>query len=441
MSLGLGAALCALCLSCARQPTSVAPPIAPAGTSAPISAPRSAPTPSPSAPVASLTAAAGRPLWTRDGQASDRAVTAGDAVVALEAATPPTASLTPAPTAPTGAPVSATPSPTAATTRYRLVVLAAASGAVRATHRLGGGDGRTPPPGPLSAKAYRRAPVAALSLPDPSAPSATIEEAYGPAGRRVWRSPRDGLRLFGDEGEYTTSDGYTKPEIGGPLTPIQQLKTLTGAEIATFGPANGEQVTFVHGGAAVVTRGRGFRVATVTGNRRTLWSSSQAAPHGYTSATPVSVLGDRLLVQWADTAAHHLLALYDLATGEQAWRSQTLPGAVTQGGVVEDVDSHIAVIGSDGTGPTLGVNARTGKILWSIASRQNVRPVAGAHGRVYGASGDTALAIDARTGRITTLGTHVEIIGLAGDGVLVLRGATSPVAGRIWALRPSAEGP
>jgi hypothetical protein len=323
--------------------------------------------------------------------------------------------------------------------RYRLVVLAAASGAIRATHRLGGGDGRTPPPGPLSAKAYRHAPVAALALPGPSA-AATIEEAYSPAGRRVWRSPRDGLRLFGDEGEYTTSDGYTKPEIGGPPTPIQHLEGLTGAQIATFGPANGEQVTFVHGGAAVVTRGQGFRVATVTGNRRTLWMSSRAAPPGYPRATPISVLGDRLLVQWADASAHHLLALYDLATGEQTWRSQVLPGAVTQGAVVADADSRVAVIGSDGTGPTLGVNVRSGKIEWSIASRQNVRPVAGAHGRVYGASGDTALAIDARTGRITTLGTHVEIIGLAGDGVLVMRGATSPVAGRIWALRPSAAG-
>jgi hypothetical protein len=293
----------------------------------------------------------------------------------------------------------------------------------------------------LSAKAYRRAPVAALSLPDHSGSSTTIEEAYSPAGRRVWRSPRGGLQLFGDEGEYTTADGYTKPPIGGPLTPVQQLKTLAGADIATFGPANGDQVTFVHGGAAVVSRGQGFRVATVTRRQRTLWSSSRAAPHGFTSATPVSVLGDRLLVEWADTASHHLLALYDLATGRQAWRSQSLPGAVTQGAVVEDADSHIAVIGSDGTGPTLGVDIRTGKIEWSIASRQNVRPVAGAPGRVYGASGDTALAIDARTGGITTLGTHVEIIGLAGDDVLVLRGATSPIAGRIWALRPSAARP
>jgi hypothetical protein len=418
MSLGLGTALCALCLSCARQPTSVAPPIAPAGTSAtPESAPRSAPVPSPSAPVASLTAAAGRPLWTRDGQPGDRAVTAGDAVIALEATTTP------------------------AGTRYRLVVLAAANGAIRATRRLEGGDGRTPPPGPLAAKAYRRAPVAALSLPDRSAPSATIEEAYSPAGRRVWRSPRAGLRLFGDEGRYTTSDGHTKPEIAGPPTPIQHLHSLTGAEVATFGSANGDRVTFVHGGAAVVTRGQSFRVAAVTGNKRTLWSSSRAAPDGYPNPTPVSVLGGRLLVQWSDTAAHHLLALHDLATGERIWQSRNLPGAVTQGAVVADAAGDIAVIGSDGTGPTLGVNVRTGKIEWSIASRQNVRPVAGAPGRVYGASGDTALAIDARTGRITTLGTHVEIIGTAGDGVLVVRGATSPAAGRLWALRPSAAGP
>jgi hypothetical protein len=362
--------------------------------------------------------------------------------VALESTRPPTASSAPPPTAPTAPAGSATAPPTTgAATGYRLVVLAAANGAVRTTHRIDGGDGRIPPPGPLSAKAYRRAPVAALSRPDPSAAGATIEEAYSPAGRRVWRSPRGGLQLFGDEGEYTTPDGYTKPQFGGPLTPIQQLKSLTGADIATFGPANGDKVTFVHGGAAVVTRGQGFRIATVARQPRTLWSGAQAAPHGFTSATPVSVLGDRLLVEWADTASHHLLGLYDLATGRQAWRSQSLPGTVTQGAVVADADSHIAVIGSDGTGPTLGVDVRTGKIEWSIASRQNVRPVASAAGRGYGASGDTALAIDARTGRITTLGTHVEIIGLAGDGVLVLRGATGPATGRIWALRPGAVAP
>ena len=152
------------------------------------------------------------------------------------------------------------------------------------------------------------------------------------------------------------------------------------------------------------------------------------------------MLGDRLLVQW-NGATSHLLALYDLASGRQAWRSESLTGQVTPGAVVEDADSHVAVVGSDGTGPTLGVDVRTGKIVWRIAGGQNVRPVAGGHGRVYGANGDTALAVDARTGRITTLGTHVEIVGLTSDGVLVLRGATSPVTGRIWAFQPPSTGP
>lgn len=441
MSPGVMVMLGALCLSCASPPSRVAPPIAPAGTPSSSAPPSpSSPAPSASVPVAALTGAAGRPLWTRDGTPTDRAVTAGDAVVALERPAPPSATLVPAPTGATPPPATPTPSG-AATAPYRLVVLDAANGKARATHRLRGGDGRTAPPGPLTAKAYRGAPVAALTRPDPSASGSSIEEAYDPAGRRVWKSPRDGLRLFGDEGGYATADGYTKPPIGGPLTPIRQLLTLGGADIVTFGPATDEQVAFVHGGVAVVTRGSGFRVVTVARRPRTLWSSSRAAPDGFGRATPIFVLGDRLLVEWDDANSRHLLGLYDLATGRQRWRSASLPGAVTQGAVVADADSHIAVMGSDGAGPTLGVDVRTGRLAWRIASRQNVRPVAGARGRVYGMSGDTALAIDARTGRTTTLGTHVEIVGLTADGVLVLHGATGPISGRIWALRPPATGP
>jgi hypothetical protein len=451
-ALSLGAAVAvlgALCLSCARHPTSVAPPIAPAGTQSAAAAPPSSPAPSASVPLASLTSAAGRPVWSRDEVPGAGAVTTGDAVVALEAATsppptaslPPTGSLPPAPTGSTGSPPAAgapsAPSPPGAT--YHLVVLDGANGKVRATHRLGGA-GRTPP-GRLTAKTYRRAPVATVSVPGPSASSSTIEAAYDSAGRRVWRSPHDGLELFGDEGEYTTAGGYTKPPIGGPLTPVQELKTLSGADLVTFGPSSGEQVTFVHGGAAVVTRGQGFRVATATRHPRTLWPSSRAAPHGFTGATPIAVLGDRLLVQWADASSHHLLALYDLKDGRQEWRSETLAGQVTAGAVVEDADSHVAVIGSDGTGPALGLDMRTGKIEWRVTGRQNVRPVAAAHGRVYGASGDSALVLDVRTGRVTTLGTHVEVVGLTSKGVLVLRGAMSAAAARIWALRPPATSP
>jgi hypothetical protein len=447
LSLGVAGALGALCLSCARPPASVAPPVAPAATSAPADAPRPAAAPNPPVPVASLAAAAGRPLWSRDGLPADRAVTAGDAVVAVEGspATPspaaPATPATPSPAAPAGSSppgVAAAPAAgAAARPPYLLVVLDAASGRVRVTHRLGGAAG--PPPGQPAQKSYRGAPVATVPIAAPSAAGATNEEAYNAAGRRVWKSPSGGLALFGDEGEYTTT-GYAPPPAGSPPVPVHELKSLTGAGITAFGPVNGEQVRFVHGGAAVVTRGRVFRVATVARRPRTLWSSSQAVPHGFTGATPVAVLGDRLLVQW-DNAASRLLALYDLTGGRQVWRGESLRGQATPGAVAADADSHVAVIGSDGTGPALGIDVRTGKIVWRSADRQSIRPVAAAHGRVYGASGDTALVIDARTGRITTLGSHVEFVGLTGAGILVLRGAVGPATGRIWALRPAAAGP
>jgi hypothetical protein len=465
----LAAAVALPAASCARPPTRVSPPTAPAVTHA--AAPRSSPVAGPSVPLAALTGAAGRPLWSRAERPGDRAVTVGDAVVAVEGPPPggPTAA-SPAGAAP--APPGAAPSGGATFTGpYRLVVMDATSGAVRATHRLGDAAGTpgssTPVPATLIAAAFRRAPVAAVSLAGPPAaparsaspssspssslsssppsssrsrsappatPSSLVEEAYDPKGRRVWRAPRAGLALVGDDGEYTATWDSVSPAGTSPAQ-VHELKSLSGADVTAFGPANGEQVAFVHGGAAVVVRGGQFRIATVARHPRTLWASSTAAPHGYTGAAPIAVLGDRLLVQWNGGGVHHPLALYDLATGRQAWRTESLPGEVTPRAVAQDAGSHIAVIGSDGIGPTLGLDVRTGKVAWRLSGQRAFRPVVAGHGRVYGASGDQALSVDARTGRATTLGTHVEIVGRTADGILVLRGLADPATGRIWAFR------
>ncbi|HEX6471219.1 MAG TPA: hypothetical protein VF069_19115, partial [Streptosporangiaceae bacterium] len=366
----LAAAIALPTASCAHPPTRVSPPTAPAVTPT-AAAPRSSPVATPSVPLATLTGAAGRPLWSRAERPDDRAVTVGDAVVAVEGP-PPAGPATPSPAGPPAAqPGTAASATLPVPGPYRLVVMDGAGGVIRATHRLGDTAvtpaASTPVTATLVATAYRRAPVAAVSLAGPPAaqpgspsrspsPSAAppassplVEEAYDPKGQRVWRAPRAGLALVGDEGEYTARDAAFP--AGTPPGRVHELKSLSGTDIVAFGPANGEQVAFVHGGAAVVVRGAQFRVATVARRPRTLWASAQAAPHGYAGAAPIAVLGDRLLVQWNDGGAHHLLALYDLATGRQAWRTETLPGEVTPRAVVQDAASHVAVIGSDGTGP------------------------------------------------------------------------------------------
>jgi hypothetical protein len=417
MVLVAGAALVALgAASCARAPTSAAPPVAPAATaSAPIGAP--SPTPSASAQVASLTGAAGQPLWSRPGQRDDRTVPVGDAVAVLEGLTP------------TGSP-SATPAarPTGrAATPRRLVVLAAATGKVRANHRAAGGLVRAQP--------YRGRPAAVIGV---EGRSGGIDQAYDRTGRQVWKSPSADVGLFGDQGEYALRTGYRRPATGSNLVKVQQLMTLAGKQITSVGELESTKgaIALLHDDAMVVARGQGFTVVTVARSPRTLWSSTQVAAAGFGAPQPIAVLDGKLLVQWADAQRRHQLSLHDLTTGKAVWRSETMPGGVTPGAVVLDSGNHVAVAGSDGTGPTLGIDVQTGKIRWRLAGERNFRPVAAWHGRVYGASGETALAVDVLTGRATTLGTYVEVAGVTTDGVLVLHGPTGPATGSVWAYRP-----
>jgi outer membrane protein assembly factor BamB len=410
----MAAVLAAASAGCARRGNSVAPPIAPSGTSAQSSPPASPTASASPQPIASLTGAAGRLLWSRPGLSIDRAVAVGDAVAVAEG-------LSPTP--------SAVPTPgTSAAMPFRLVALDADTGRVRATQRLG--NGAAVGSIQLKEKTYRGKPVAAST-------AYSIEEAYDPAGKRVWRAPKNGLELYGDEGEYTLAT--TGPRTGGPTAHGGRLATLTGKEITGFGPGerNEGQLLFVHDDTAVVALEREVRVTTIAARPRTLWSSTRVAPTGLTAAEAIAVVDGRLLLQWTDADDHRRLTLHDLEKGTTAWRAASLPGGVTQGAVVLDADTHIAVIGSDGTGPTLGIDVRTGKISWRLSGQQNFRPVAASKGRVYGASGDSAVALDARTGKAVTLGTHVDVAGVAADGVVVLQGATSPTAGRVWAFRPT----
>lgn len=429
-TLALGAVAAALSAGCARHAGSVAPPTVPATAPTARVATSVSPAPSPSGPpIAALTGAAGDPLWSRPGRPADRAVTVGDAVVVVEGA-PPAGGPTGA--APAGRPTSTAPGGQQASVPLRLVTLTAANGRERVAHRLG--DGR-PGSVPLRAKTFRRDPVAVSA----AAARTETEVAYDTAGRKVWTAPEEHAGLTGDEGEYLLQVRTKAPPAGGPAVNHQRLMTLTGTRIVDYGPYEDHKgdVFFVHDDAAVVkVQGSDVRIATVAARPRTLWSTAKVKPDGFDNAEPVAVIGDDLLVQWTDEARHYLLSLHDYATGELVWRTESLPGGVTRGAVVPDRTSGIAVLGSDGTGPTLGVEIRTGKIRWRLSGDRNFRPVAAWRGRVYGASGDTALVVDARTGQATILGTHVEISGVTSDGVLILRGATGQTTAILWAFKP-----
>jgi hypothetical protein len=426
--LALGAmAAVLLSAGCARPTSSAAPPTVQPTTPAqndPVASPT--PSASPSA-FASLTGAAGNPLWSRPGAYGDRAVAVGDAVAVVEggAATP-----TATPTAAATATATATPSAGTAVS-YRLIVLDAANGRERATHNLGDHSTGSVP---LQAKTYRGDPVAtSIGSGKPE-----VEVAYGAAGRKVWTAPHARAALFGDAGEYLLQLRTRTPQAGGSAVNYQRLLSLTGRGIVDVGPQETHKgdVVFVHDDAAVIAQSGNVRVDTVARSPRTLWSTGQAKPQGFGSAEPVAVFGDDLLVQWRN-ASQSRLALYDFQTGEQTWQSETLTGGVTRGAAVQDRTTGVAVLGSDGTGPTLGVEMRTGKVSWRLPSQRNFRPVAAWRGQVYGASGDTALAIDARTGRASTLGTHVEVAGVTTDGILALRGNTSQTTGTLWGIKLS----